>query len=254
MAARRQYDGIGILLLGVCALLTVTVAIAWGIRPPPAAEDIDAQTSMAWAAWAMVAVSAASLAVGGLTIYLVFETLRETRRAADAADLSALHGEQAIKVTRDNGMAQIRAYVTMSGATFEIDHITDEAVLRLTLTNSGQTPAQQLSVTYNILVEKRAANGWSLIDNPVGHEFLPPLAGGKDDIVFQTLGRVTQQFSTDLLGGLVRISVEGNVKYRTIFDWTRPDQFRFRTKQNFAPTYGTVSKLARIADLTSDTI
>ena len=129
-----RFDGIGILILAVTAFLLVAISLAWGIRLPPSPDDTGTQVSMAWAAWAVVIVSVAGTFVGALSLLLIFATLREAKRSADAA-------EATVTVTRDIGMAQARAYVSVNRAKVRLYNDDDMAFVEFAVSNAGQSPA-----------------------------------------------------------------------------------------------------------------
>jgi hypothetical protein len=106
--------------------------------------DLVAQQSMADAAWFMVMLTALTGVVGGLTLYLIFRTLQEAKRSADA-------GEAAVREARENtvaseriGKAQVRAYLGIREVSVTFGMA--DASLEFTVFNAGQSPGRAVSV------------------------------------------------------------------------------------------------------------
>jgi hypothetical protein len=84
-------------------------------------RDVNAQESMARAAWAMFWSAIAQITIGGISIYLIFLTLRETRRtlaesekATKAAQDAANSSAEGVVVTRHIGDSQLRPWLSVS--------------------------------------------------------------------------------------------------------------------------------------------
>ncbi|WDQ98172.1 hypothetical protein PSC71_13135 [Devosia sp. J2-20] len=110
-----------------------------------AALDLGAQRSMATAAWWMVAITIASGAVGTAGLYLIFRTLVEAKRSADAA-------EKAIIANQELGIAQVRAYLTVTEARVKVYDDDLGAYCEFTVQNSGQSPARQVTFMSSLTV------------------------------------------------------------------------------------------------------
>lgn len=172
----RRFDGIGILLLGLTALLVVGSALIWGISPPKPLDDSATQQSMAWAAWAMFVVSTVGLVVGAVSLFLIYETLRETRRASNAAERSAAvaaetaaHTQSAASENLRLTQAQIRCYPIVKSA--EMLMQADDAVsITYRFANSGQTPARKISIVVEAWPEIRARGDWEISGQMVAEE------------------------------------------------------------------------------------
>lgn len=83
-------------------------------------RDLKAQESMANAAWAMFWSATMQVALGGLSIYLIFLTWRETRRTLTEAEKATKASQDAadaamksIEVSRDIADAQVRPWVSV---------------------------------------------------------------------------------------------------------------------------------------------
>lgn len=96
--------------------------------------DVIAQRSMSAAAWWMVVVTCVSALVGGLGLYLIARTLVEAKRSADAAERTIAMAQRAA-----------RAYLLVDFAKL-IFRDNYNAVVQYQVSNSGQTPARNVSL------------------------------------------------------------------------------------------------------------
>ena len=119
-------------------------------------RDVQAQESMAKAAWAMFWSAVMQVAIGGVSICLIFLTLRETRRtlteaekATKASEGAANAAMKSIEVTRDIANAQARPWVSINCSISEgfrrytthlgVDGVS--LVIRAIAKNHGSSPA-----------------------------------------------------------------------------------------------------------------
>lgn len=121
-------------------------------------EDLLAQQDMAyWATWA-VFCGVAALIVNVVSLFLLFSSLRQTRRA--------------IVQDRQVGHAQVRAYISIDipEGNFDITNM-DTLPFHLIVKNTGQSPAYKLKYLSGMFVTD--------VDTPVGDRdiFIPT---GKD--------------------------------------------------------------------------
>lgn len=133
-------DGLGVLLLGLAALLCIplVMALSWAatsVRADCGPEcvalaDLDAQAAMASAAWGMLAVSLFGSIVGVVTLIFLALTLRETR--------------QATAVAREIGEKQARAYLNIDKATMKATDFFGMIDVTVVVRNTGQSPARNL--------------------------------------------------------------------------------------------------------------
>ena len=103
-----------------------------------AQADLEAQQRMAlWAFW-MVIVSAVSVVIAGIAVFLIFLTLREAKRTTTAA----ISANQAATKTVGAMHRSERAYVTMSHEAPGLDLITrmGHAAFEIKVQNHGRTP------------------------------------------------------------------------------------------------------------------
>lgn len=149
VSAREHYEAIKENALAGCVDVEPTALRECVIEAAEAAQhqsesrqDLYAQQDMSrWAFWMMV-IAGLTLLVTALGIAWIRDTLIETRRAVRSAD-------DAVRVTREIGEAQVRAYVSVDDVevTVEID---DERVLwnvAAKVSNSGQSPAISVGLT-----------------------------------------------------------------------------------------------------------
>lgn len=104
-------------------------------------RELAAQEWMAWLSFWMLIVTA-------FGVYFVAKTLKATHKTlaeAKSATSAALHGANAAwetnKTTRELGIAQARAYVSIERCHLEVDEDRQQVVVRINLKNSGQSPA-----------------------------------------------------------------------------------------------------------------
>jgi len=85
-----------------------------------------------YAQWIMAAFSVVATLASIFAVVLLNDTLAATRDAVRAAD-------DAVKVTRDLGQAQVRAYIDINDVSYRISR--DMLIVRGRLCNIGQSPA-----------------------------------------------------------------------------------------------------------------
>jgi len=109
-------------------------------------QGLFAQQDMSrWAFWMMI-ISGCTLLVTGIGIVWIRDTLVETRRAVKAAD-------DAVKVTRDIGEAQISPYLSIVHASAFIDE-RNGISFTVQVKNSGQTPAKNVHVIVSVWINR----------------------------------------------------------------------------------------------------
>ena len=96
--------------------------------------DLKAQQSMAKAAWVQAALSLAGILLLGFTLIYTAKATRAANRAAKAA-------EGAVTATRDSSRRELRAYMSVDKVTH------DPTFIKVTLQNTGHTPATELKGT-----------------------------------------------------------------------------------------------------------
>lgn len=128
-------------------------------------RDLQAQESMASAAWAMFGIAGIQVAIGLLSIYLIFLTLRETRRTLAEAEKATKASENAanaamnsIDASRDIANAQARPWVSINcyistGFQLGVDGVS--LVIRAIAKNHGSSPATNVSFRAEMGVRTR---------------------------------------------------------------------------------------------------
>jgi hypothetical protein len=164
---------------------------------------------------------------------------RATNRLWQISQIHAGHAEQAIKVAEETAKRQLRAYVFVTGA--EIQAADDRGrilpgpqpvqpgivpVAEIEITNTGQTPAYDLSHHVRI----------GILDWPIMEADIPPLdvtiSGSKNSYGPGSLTTRFERCETALTAadaqalrnGTKAVIVYGEIKYRDIFgkqQWTR---------------------------------
>lgn len=138
MDERPRYDGLGIAMVGLAAMMLVGAVLTGFINAPKPADDTSVQQSMAWASWVMVVVTLGAGVIGAFSLYLIYRTLQAAQRSALAAEASVVE-------TRVIGRAQGRAYLSLESASFRRNTYFSVTFDLATL-NAGQSPARNLEV------------------------------------------------------------------------------------------------------------
>ncbi len=120
-----------------------------------ASEYLQTQRDMVKWAGRMFWVGLVEAAITFLGVILVGFTLNHTKRAADAANVSAKHARRSanaawksVKVTREIGQKQIRAYLSCEGATFTVQDQWLEC--HPLIKNYGQSPASKIKLVMSV--------------------------------------------------------------------------------------------------------
>ena len=107
------------------------------------AESLDARIRSATAAEKLVVVGAGSLALALLGVLALIWTFIATRRSAQAAMRAAMAAESSMKLAQQTMQRQLRAYLTVDAASIRFPRPGVPRV-RVTIRNSGQTPAYEV--------------------------------------------------------------------------------------------------------------
>lgn len=113
-------------------------------------EDLKSQRDAAkWAWWALV-ISGVGIGTTGLGVFLVWQTLSETRRATEAATLAGKAAQASVELSSDTAKRQLRAYLSVKC----IDHPTRIhnriPAICILVSNRGSTPAYDVWAACNI--------------------------------------------------------------------------------------------------------
>lgn len=144
VAAREHYEATKDRTLAACVDTEPTALRECVVKAAEAAQsqsearqDLYAQQDMSKWAFLMMIISGLTFLATLLGIVCIRDTLIETRRAVKSAD-------DAVKVTREIGQAQVRAYISASNASISMVD-TGEIRIHYTLTNTGQSPARNVT-------------------------------------------------------------------------------------------------------------
>jgi hypothetical protein len=234
------WDELGLTAIGVAAVLAVTVGIFTTYAPFGMVDDIDAQRSMAIAAWAMVIVTTIGLWIGFYTLWLLKKNLveaelirGEAKRSARAAEASVKAALGTTKVTRRIGQAQVRAYVAIT----EVHYFrgTSNSRVEVGLSNSGQSPARIVNITVYATLEYKPIGGeWAEVATATSKRAIPSLAATSN--ATSHLVELDSQLPTlpfletlEPDGGSARVTARVLVRYRDVFKGRRRESTTFET-------------------------
>jgi len=176
--------------------------------------DLIAQRSMAAAAWWMVLITGTSTIVGSLGLYLIYRTLKEAKRSADAADKAVDASHKAIETARQMGQAQVRAYVVITSVKMFPDGY-GSTVVDVQFQNSGQTPASKIWVNTNIFSAVGAADALLADEHGDAHSDLAAGAIGNIQFVGRNLFRRLVILGTRVTS---KIYLDVEIMYDDVFD------------------------------------
>jgi len=181
---------------------------------PQEALDLAAQRSMASAAWFMVVITGASAIVGGAGLYLIFRTLKEAKRSADAADKAVEASLAAIETTREMGHAQVRAYVSISGCWLSRSE-NGQLTLKFVFRNSGQTPALNVWTSYDFYIGSHDEN--AVLRDQGGESRSDTAPEEKREANFDLSPTASAAVSERLNAGAAYVYVEISVVFDDVF-------------------------------------
>lgn len=167
---------------------------------PTKALDLLAQQQMALASWTTAIVAVLSLAVGSVTLFLLWATLRATR-----------------EVGRD----QVRAYLAITNARIVCRPV---AEVTLTIHNSGQSEARRISVLLNLEGSPFAAPPRTPV-NAEAYGNLPALPANRDHDVI--VSAIFQSIVPENQGVVpietLRVRAVGKLTYQDVFGTLRSE-------------------------------
>lgn len=173
----------------------------------------EATQSMKQASW----VSAGLVLLGtGLLIW----TLHLTRKANEAA-------QEAVKVTRDIGRAQVRAYVNIGAVGIENLAVGETPKVRLDIRNSGNSPAKRVKSRWKIAVVKNP-HIWRVrvdADNYASSNHIGANSGQMQHFEFPI--KMEKDIFNRLERGQLKLVVAGSISYETVFKQFRWTTFSF---------------------------
>jgi hypothetical protein len=159
----------------------------------------------------------------------------ETRRAADATEGALKASETSYKLARDTSERELRAYLTVTNARLFL-YEDGSIEPRLTVSNSGQTPAyefrgiQALSLDGPFASSSRPSDDILLRYGTVGRDYW--LTGE-----MRKVGTTKQQVIDYLMSSEMHVILYGWYKYQDVFGHTHPLDFQLVVSQR-----GTMSR------------
>ena len=186
-----------------------------------AAEDTLAQ-------WIMAFFTVVIAGLTGVALCYIKKTADVTNRTLEEASKTAEAAKETVVVTREMGQAQTRAYLSIKSAKFTIQK--DAILYRVKIENSGQTPAYDVQIDGECIVNTGK-------ENPDGSVHIKsqtvPLEGGSAPVIG---GKSTEK---GVVGGIAKdtskisyivqhadkSSAILNVSWRDVFDRTTSERF-----------------------------
>lgn len=187
-------------------------------------SNLAAQRSIAKSSEQVAHYTSLQVWIAGASIIFGILTLGTAVTAVIFARHSAAAAQDSVKITRQFGEAQTRAYVYAEAAV--MNWFQDGAEAIITITNCGSTPAKSFSVSG--VIDYQPLKSRPTI--PVPEKFITWSAIGanksttaplrEEGILFQDLDRDQENY----------LSVRGTIMYTTIFDEIAFSEFSFMLK------------------------
>lgn len=173
-------------------------------------RDIDAQEGMNRAAQGMLIATLIQLIVGITSIFLIRDTLRETKRTADIAD--------------EHGRRQMRAYISATPAYLFSFGVGQRIEIKFTVQNHGQTPGHDTKHGATVFIERYPLpRTFQVPDfNASSTPYTAHPTQATDGNVVGPIACTAQDIA-DLIHQTKRIYVIGRIEYRDAFGeqrWT----------------------------------
>lgn len=193
-----------------------------------AKDNLKAQQDMAKWARIMLFIAGTEIAITALGVVLVGFTLSAARRSAIAA-------EKSVKVTRNIGRAQSRAYLSAEGADMYTQALSGRITIHIK--NTGDTPAQWVEVESNARLVEVGSKASDIRLNPRGTVQQWPLdpADGKEFTCTPDCGGITlNEMIERAVGEKKSVVFQGAVRWKTVFEETYESTFFFWRIAGFA--------------------
>ena len=143
-------------------------------------------------------------------IFLVWRTLRASWAARDEAERAADAAEKSVKVARNIGRAQVRAYLSCSDSTYFV-HSSGITVWPR-FKNSGQSPTRRISVRGNLTIS------WGINTFGKGQTCgVGPIQSGQEGNGMLTFDDIPEAAIQAVLEGGGGLSVRGIVEWTDVF-------------------------------------
>jgi|GEM_PF-2664178 len=181
-------------------------------------RNLAAQEDTARWAFIMIFVGVLETCITACGVILVWHTLKASWAAAEHGRRAADAAEKAIKVTRDVGRSQTRAYVAVKDA-FLYQGVFEPSVM-LKISNIGQTPVRWIEIEGNAHPAPEKFTADNILLNPKGinkHRWSidPGQEGREHPVDLETdssLKKIIEQCGSD-----GRFVIQGTVRWETMF-------------------------------------
>jgi hypothetical protein len=170
-------------------------------------------------------------AIGNWIIYGQLQEMKATSKQTDdlviSAQKSAKAAQDALELAKDTARRQLRAYVFADSFVMAETPDGKKIIVKAKFKNTGQTPALRATANGLLILEK---DGVILRNSPVISEKDYGTYGRDSDFGVGAAFNITEDFVSDLKGGLLTIRFKGNVSYADIFDETHFLPFDFHIR------------------------
>jgi len=187
-------------------------------------HDLDAQRDMADWTFFMLVASSAGVLVTAIGVIYVALTLRETRAAVREAEAATKAAEAAVDVTRDVGIAQIRAYVAITKFVFRVSP-NNKPCFEIMFANAGQSPTRNIEIRIIFSVTETLANPRIYESRELIHT-MPDLVPGQERERKITGFPLPENHPVLIGKGPKHLLVLTIAKYVDVFGGEREDPFR----------------------------
>jgi hypothetical protein len=172
-----------------------------------------------------------------LTLLAIADQTSQTRRAAGATEDAVKASEISYKLARDTSERELRAYLTVTNARLFL-YEDGSIEPRLTISNSGQTPAYEFKGIQALSLDGRPLA--SSISRPSDDILLRYGTVGRDYWLtgeMRKVGTTKQQVMDYLMSGEMHLILYGWYKYQDVFGHIHPLDFQLVVSQR-----GTLSR------------
>jgi hypothetical protein len=166
------------------------------------------------------------------------------RGAVEQLEAAANNAKASIRSTQDTLRIDQRAWLGVTRISPPESFAVDKPFVTLvTLTNTGKTPAKDISVTYTIRPGDPNSPDFSVLDPAVSRGVLFPNgeSGLRLDATRKTAEKLPQDTYTQIQSGQTILLVYGMVRYTDVFGythWAKSCSFFDKNNGNFAQCHG----------------
>ena len=224
-------------IVGSAALNCAAKAVETAQERSESRQDLYAQQDMArWAFW-MLAVTIATLGVTATGVWLVKRTLEATLEAVEDTGKATKAMEAQNAIAKDTAERQLRAYISVESLVVENVEVGVVPNGVVNIINSGQTPAERLSLA--------AYLGYAYVANPepifeiIDTNPLTCTVGPQRPYTaYPDAPAVwTEAHAAEFAAGTFGIYIFGEVQYFDVFGKERFTRFRALFDKNCRPSF-----------------